>query len=344
MTGPDQPADWQWSLDPPLLRDALSRFGCKPETAEPVGSFISKVYACQREHDWIALKITPDWFHDRNEILAELDFIIFLDRNNVPVLRPVRSDGNQLVEVIPSDDADLLAYASQWIDGEAVEGPDWTADYFRRAGAMMGHIHAASTLYPTVRKRQRRPHWDHDDYYEERLARLPARLSHIAANARQLVERLRGLPSDPAHFGLLHGDMNVGNLLCCDDGSMRVIDFENCYYGWFMDDIAAALYYTAHDRWEYFPGDTYLQWSAANGLAPDGAAFGNFYLTHFLEGYTSVRPVGGEWIARIPDFLHLRHLDEFLAKFDGSPSLFDAEGNRATLESYVRELEAGIFL
>jgi amicoumacin kinase len=340
--GADSSSGFQWSLDPGVLREALARFGCRESSAEPLDSFVSKVFACQRQHDRVVVKITPDWFRNRDQIVAELDFVAFLDSHGVPTLRPVRSIRDQRVERLPIADGDVLAYGSGWIDGETVDGLDWTPDFFRRSGEIMGRIHAASKLYPEAREPCRRPDWDNEGQFERQLSQLAPALSRVGDSARELLRRLRRLPTDRDHYGLLHGDMNVGNLLC--GASMWVIDFENCYYGWFVDDIAAALYYTAHDRRYYFSGETYLQWAASKGLGPDGAAFGAYYLKHFLAGYTRICPLAREWIERIPDFLHLRHLDEFLAKLEGWPSLFDAQGSRASVESHTRELEAGTFI
>ena len=335
-------ADGQQPLDGRVLREVLARFGCQESAAQQLDSFVSKVYACRRDRDRIVLKITPGWFRARDQILAELDFVAYLHGEGVPTFRAIPSLRGQRVETVSSANRDFLAYGFHWIDGERVAGPHWTPDFLRRSGQLMGRIHAASKRYPPAHEPRRRPDWDDEDRFEQPLSRFPPSLSRVGSDARALLQRLRCLPTDRDSYGLLHGDMNAGNLLC--GNSMWVIDFENCYYGWFADDIAAALYYTAHDRWYYFSPETYRPWAAAKGLGPDGASFAAYYLEHFLAGYASVCPLAREWIERIPDFLHLRHLDQFLTERDGWPPQFDVQGGRANPESRRRELEAGTFV
>jgi Ser/Thr protein kinase RdoA (MazF antagonist) len=329
-------------VDGHLLSEVLARFGCRKKGAKRLDSFVSSVYSCWRGRERVVLKITPGSFRTRDAIVAELDFVAHLDRNGIPTLRSIQSLGGQRVETLCLADQDYLAYGFQWIDGESVDGEEWTADFFRRAGETMGRIHFASKLYPEARKPCRRPAWDEEDHFEQHIRHFPPALSRLGDDARALLRRLRQLPTDRDCYGLLHGDMNTGNLLCGD--KMWVIDFENCYYGWFVDDIAASLYYTAHDRWYYFDAETYPHWAASRGLGTDGASFAAYYLEHFLQGYVTICPLAREWIERIPDFLHLRHLDEYLAKLEGWPPQCDIHGRPASLESYVRELEAGTYI
>lgn len=329
-------------LDGNVLREVLARFGCRETSVQQLDSFVSKVYACRRERDRIVLKITPGWFRTADQILAELDFVAYLGGQGIPTARTIPSLRGRWVETVSFAHRDFLAYGFQWIDGERIDGPALTPAFLRRSGELMGRIHIASKSYPEAHRPRRRPDWDEKDRFERRLRRFPPSLSRVGRDAGELLRRLRRLPIDRDCCGLLHGDMNAGNLLCGD--SMWVIDFENCYYGWFADDIAAALYYTAHDRWYHFSPETYRQWAAGRGLGPDGASFAAYYLEHFLAGYASVRPFAREWVERIPDFLHLRHLDEFFAQLDGWPPRFDVWGGPASLESHQRELEAGIFV
>lgn len=55
-----------------------------------------------------------------------------------------------------------------------------------------------------------------------------------------LRERLGAYGTGTDRFGLIHADMRLANLLV-GDGATRVIDFDDCGFGWFGYDFAAAV-------------------------------------------------------------------------------------------------------
>ena len=57
---------------------------------------------------------------------------------------------------------------------------------------------------------------------------------------RVVTERLTVFGKDTDRFGLIHADMRLANLLI-DNGSTRLIDFDDCGLGWFLYDFAAGI-------------------------------------------------------------------------------------------------------
>lgn len=55
-----------------------------------------------------------------------------------------------------------------------------------------------------------------------------------------IVRRLDNFGQGPGRFGLIHADMRLANLII-NDGSTRLIDFDDCGLGWFMYDFAAGI-------------------------------------------------------------------------------------------------------
>ncbi len=53
-------------------------------------------------------------------------------------------------------------------------------------------------------------------------------------------KRLAALPTDREHFGLIHADLRLANLLVEGDRT-AIIDFDDCGYGWYLFDLATAL-------------------------------------------------------------------------------------------------------
>ncbi len=55
-----------------------------------------------------------------------------------------------------------------------------------------------------------------------------------------VVHRLESFGKGSGRFGLIHADMRLANLII-NDGSTRLIDFDDCGLGWFMYDFAAGI-------------------------------------------------------------------------------------------------------
>ena len=58
--------------------------------------------------------------------------------------------------------------------------------------------------------------------------------------------RLTAYGTDPDRFGLIHGDTRLANLLV-DGTTVKVIDFDDAGFGWFMYDAATTVSFHEHD-------------------------------------------------------------------------------------------------
>lgn len=56
-----------------------------------------------------------------------------------------------------------------------------------------------------------------------------------------VLSRLRAFGKPAESFGLIHADMRLANLLIHDDAEPRLIDFDDCGFGWFLYDFAASI-------------------------------------------------------------------------------------------------------
>lgn len=71
----------------------------------------------------------------------------------------------------------------------------------------------------------------------EELERIEARVC----------ERLEVFGAREDRYGLIHTDMRLANLLIGPNGT-RLIDFDDCGFGWFLYDFAAGISFMANDR------------------------------------------------------------------------------------------------
>ncbi len=84
-------------------------------------------------------------------------------------------------------------------------------------------------------------------------------------------------------YGLIHADMRLANLILGPDGPV-LIDFDDCGFGWFIFDFAAAV--------------SFIEDSPQIPALKDA----------WLAGYQTVRPLRREDIAQIDTLVMLRRL------------------------------------
>jgi len=98
-----------------------------------------------------------------------------------------------------------------------------------------------------------------------------------------ICQRLETFGKGRERFDLIHADMRLANLLV-DESRTNLIDFDDCGWGWFMYDFAAAISFMEED-----PRVPLLK-------------------TSWLSGYRSVRDLSEVDEAEIPTFVMLRRM------------------------------------
>ena len=80
--------------------------------------------------------------------MGELDFINYLALNQMPVSRPVPSQQEKWVEVLPQDDGQaFLALMYEKIPGREMKKEDMSSRLFQELGSLMGNMHWLSQNY-----------------------------------------------------------------------------------------------------------------------------------------------------------------------------------------------------
>ena len=195
------------------------------------------------------LRVHRPRYHTRRAIECELAWMAALATEStvdVPTVIAGR-DGKSIQSI---DDAGgrrhLVMFA--FIDGQA---PDETADLapaFYDLGAMAARTHLHSMSWPRPAPFERLV-WNLDTVFGEAPTwgnwRDAPNLTGEDSLVLEIVEsaitaRLADFGSAPERFGLIHADMRLANLILTPAGP-RLIDFDDCGFGWFMYDFAAAI-------------------------------------------------------------------------------------------------------
>ncbi len=248
-----------------------------------------------------ALRIHRHGYHSEAALRSELAW-----------MEALRTDGIETPEVIHTATGELLALVQApevpeprfcdllgWVDGEVlgnIEGNatvgdvETRANYFR-AGQVVARIHDQGGCW-TRPEGFVRPVMDgpglvgtggylgdfrlHPDLTGEQLALLDRAAGKVLAD-------LESFGTAPDRFGLSHADFLPENLLV-DGDVVRIIDFDDCGFGWHMMDLATPLFFLLGEP----------QYDAAQaGL---------------IEGYRSVRELPDAHLELLPVFLLARCL------------------------------------
>ena len=288
-----------------ILEEACRRFGFDPATlAQQDGSAF--VYEGRRGGRSAILKITPGLLDPPEailgatleQLLGELDFVRYLDRNGVPVALPLPGCGGEWVESIPLDSqACFLVYAFEKAPGclyPDEDELDFPEPVLMEWGRLLGWIHRLSVSYRPANPAWSRPGWEADDLLEPR-GLIPADQPLVWQRIQEIRTRLQALPRLPEEYGLVHGDFHHGNFLH-DNGRLIAFDFDAAHHFWYAGDLAIALY-------NCLP--------MPRSKTTRRRAFSLHFLTHVLAGYGQERRLGAEWIDRLPLFLKFNEVLDY---------------------------------
>jgi len=275
-----------------LAREALARYGLRDVELRLAGRVHNHVFRVTANHEpagvrrRYALRLhLQDWLSDE-EIASELAWLESLGSDmDIAVPAPVRNrDGELLTHAGP--DGRRTCTLLRWLPGRVY----WrrpSRSWVGRTGKLMAELQAHGRRFARPAAFVRR-HRD-VEAITGRVGRLAAGSANLPRPASRVLEAVfdrferavRDVGTGPRTFGLIHGDLHVGNAVL-DRGRAGVIDFDDCGDGYYLFDLAAAL-----DMLEF--RDDYAVLRKA-----------------LLAGYESVRPLSSAEATNLNAFLAAR--------------------------------------
>lgn len=291
--------------------DTVSRiFGIRKDALKLVAGYegcANLVYEYEHNGQPRILRISfrPD--RTAEQIQAELHFVNYLAEHGVRVSVPIPTQNGNLLESLWVGRIPL--HIVTFVKGEGMRVPDNgyryrkgapIEEYFQNWGRALGQMHALTKDYKLASDQVKRPDWF--EIHKSRLmieTQVPERLPIVRDRIRSLLEEIHSLPKDRDSYGLIHGDFNDGNFTVdYTNGDMTVFDFDDCCYFWFIYELASA--------WEGGIGRVMFR-----GLE-ERKAFMEHYMEQVMAGYNRENTLPAEWLARLPLFVMLVQVEEFL--------------------------------
>jgi Ser/Thr protein kinase RdoA (MazF antagonist) len=242
----------------------------------------------------LVLRVHRVGYCTADEIRSELTWINALRTDRViETAAPIAGSNGELVQSFesPSGRPSRYAVAFERLPGREPDAGGDTVPWFERLGELSARMHAharAWELPPGFRRRR----WDLDamvgptGYWGPWRAAIGLDASGIATLEQALTfitERIGHFGMGPERFGLIHADLRLANLLVSEP-HLRIIDFDDCGFSWFLYDFASAVSFIEHEP-----------------IVPE-------LLRAWVTGYRRVAPLSAEELALIPTFVVLRRI------------------------------------
>ena len=203
------------------------------------------------------LRLHRAGYHSRHAIECELAWLDALKQDQViEVPRTITGRNGTAVQWANSQDVPEGRYfvLCDFIDGQA---PDETQDLsqgFEELGQIAARCHEHALHWQRPEPFERLI-WDADAVFGNAptwgnwrdAPEVDARISAVLSQLEQrLITRLERFGKTPDRYNLIHADMRLANLLVSPSGT-RLIDFDDCGFGWLMYDFAAAISFIEDD-------------------------------------------------------------------------------------------------
>jgi Ser/Thr protein kinase RdoA (MazF antagonist) len=242
----------------------------------------------------LVLRVHRVGYCTAEEIRSEVAWINALrDEGVIETAAPIAGSNGELVQCFesPSGRPSRYAVAFERLPGREPDAGGDTVPWFERLGELSArmHAHARSWGRPPGFRRRR---WDLDamvgpnGYWGPWRAAIGLDIAGIATLEQTLSfisERIGRFGMGPERFGLIHADLRLANLLVSEP-HLRIIDFDDCGFSWFLYDFASAVSFIEHEP-----------------IVPA-------LLRAWVNGYRKVALLSAEELEEIPTFVVLRRI------------------------------------
>ena len=279
-----------------------------------------------------ALRIHRDGYHSKTAIASELGWLMDLrNKGVVTTPAPVKGRDGEIIQQIghtrmPGPRNIVLFDWEAGVEpgiGQDLSGP---FEVLGEVTARM-HLHARQWKRPPEFSRltwdfetslgEANPHWGR---WRDGMGVDAEKQILFGRTVDVIGKRLSAYGKSPDRFGLIHCDLRLANLMM-DGKNVKVIDFDDCGFGWYMYDAATPVSFYEHE-----PQVPKL-------------------IESWKTGYRRVLALSKEDEAEIPTFVMLRrlllvawigsHKETDLAKSMGLPY---TEGTIGLCEDYLRKM------
>ena len=242
-----------------LHRGVCAAWGLQPERVDMPLITVSENATFRLDLDGSPVGVVrvsqPGYVGGPEAIASEIAWLGALhDLDEVSLISPVPTIRGPFAAVVKDTQGNGWACVStRFIDGEVLEDLPDPADFYRVIGRWSARFHEHArrwtpphgftrftwTLADMVGPTCRWGRWEDAVTDVDERALLDTAQQHA-------VDLLADLPRDARSWGLIHADLRPSNVMT-DGTTLTIIDFDDCGFGYYLYDYAAALSFVEHE-------------------------------------------------------------------------------------------------
>jgi Ser/Thr protein kinase RdoA (MazF antagonist) len=241
-----------------MVAQNLRRWGMPPDCRVRLLTLSENAtFALEGDGADLILRLHRVGYSSAEEIRSELAWIMALRENGViETARPIPGGDGEFLQRLasPAGRPERHAVAFERLPGAQPAQGD-SLPWFERLGEVTAkmHAHARAWVLPPAFRRKR---WDLAAMVGPQAYWGPWRAAiGLDAGGTKLIEaalalitrRIAAYGVGAERFGLVHADLRLANLLA-DREHLRIIDFDDCGFSWFMYDFATAVSFIEQDQ------------------------------------------------------------------------------------------------
>ena len=300
-----------------IAKRVLPEWSLEGAQIELIQVWENVIFRISKDFQTYALRIHRSSYHTSEELNSELVWVTALKEYGLNVAEPLLTrDGRYIItESLPGSDETRYISLLKWVKGDdflrmldskvvnVMKSKNF--HYFEKLGNIQAQIHNQSSAWD-VPKGFTRHSFDVEGLVGDSpkwgafwaLPQLQPKQSDLFEKVREIIgETLSGYKKTAETYSLIHGDLNMGNMIMDGTGypprdvmhnnecfRFHVIDFDDAGFGWHQHDFAVSLYhFRYHPKFEEV-------------------------IDAFCKGYRKYRVVNSEFISSLPIFLLVKTL------------------------------------
>ena len=276
------------------LKKLAAPYGIDLQQLEFLQCSQNYVYKAQLKNNCVIVRVSWGRHRDQKQVDAELKWIDHLTKNGIRACRPICSNEGKLSHSIEIAGKTAIVTIFEYAPGRQVERKFANESTFESLGRLTGTMHAAAFELNQAGGVIERPSWTDSRLLKQDLEACRQALSDsFATSVEEMVGRISRIPKRPESFGIVHGDINFANIF--EDGQkFWIFDFDNCEYGYFVQELATVLWDSIYCK--------ELREFADSGLNRRI----ELLWEAFLRGYSETSPLKEINLNQLKDFFLLR--------------------------------------
>lgn len=198
------------------------------------------------------LRISRPGYHTIDELNSEMKWLEQINEYTpLLVANPIKGiDGKNIQTIKASDGNEYYCVICEFLPGEAPDenNEEKMVKQFKYLGETTAYLHRQTEIWNGTDKLDR-IEWDFDTIIGKNAAwgdwrafqEMTDEERNILSQVEKVIEKhLKRYGKNENNYGLIHADLRLSNILLEGD-QIKVIDFDDCGFGWHLHDLASAL-------------------------------------------------------------------------------------------------------